>query len=428
MGVQTDLAYGLRRLLRSPDFTIVAVLTLALGIGAETALVTIIDVAAPPATGAVANDVYLLSRISPLPLGVSLDPSELPIGLFERLAGVHPDLVRAVTAEGQTETAIVQAGSHADLLSVLPVTADFGRVFGITPRLGSWFSEGDDRAHLPVAVISDDLWRRWFNAQPGILGQVRVRVNRRALTVVAVAPAGKARRADIWIPSQSWPVLASPFPEPIRKAFAQRQHYGRIYVRLAQDSPPARLDRQVADLVTSSAGFGEPRLRVDVQSVAALQPADLRSTRLRGWLLAFSSLILLGACANLANLVYARGLAREGEVAVRLSLGGSRWRIARLFVAEAALIATASTAIGGVLAAAAVRLFGEAVPALPAAAVRRGMELSPDTYAFAVALAAGTVGALAVGLLAASAGAPQRRACGPWQRPANPVAHRGQTV
>jgi len=217
--------------------------------------------------------------------------------------------------------------------------------------------------------------------------------------VVGIMPDGfDDGQIDVWIPFGNALVLTVPLSDADRARMEAVRKSVVIAVRTAPGVPSARLDRLINDAVASGGGFGDARLTVEAKRlIDTLQTTAL--DRVRPWMLLLSSLILLGACANLANMIYARGLSRSGEVAVRRSLGADGWRVMRLFLAESALLALCATAIGAVLAAVGLRLFGAALPAMMTAFRRAALDFTPDARVFAGALTAGAVGAVAVGLL-----------------------------
>ena len=399
----SDLRYAARRLARSPGFTLVAVLTLGLGIGAETALVSIIDVVtAHPGRASLPADTFVLRRTSPLPQSRVItvpSPRFLPIELFRTLSHAPRELVRAVGAADYADRAIVQTKGQADVLLVEPVTADYAAALGARADIGRWLSDDDDRSARPVAVVSHRLWQRWFGGRPVVADGASVRVNRTLMSVVGIMPDGfDDGQIDVWIPFGNALVLTVPLSDADRARMEAMRRSVVIAVRTAPGVPSARLDRLINDAVASGGGFGDARLTVEAKRlIDTLQTTAL--DRVRPWMLLLSSLILLGACANLANMIYARGLSRSGEVAVRRSLGADGWRVMRLFLAESALLALCATAIGAVLAAVGLRLFGAALPAMMTAFRRAALDFTPDARVFAGALTAGAVGAVAVGLL-----------------------------
>ena len=399
----SDLRYAARRLRRSPGFTLVAVITLALGVGAETALVSIINVVtAHPGRATIPADTFVLRRTSPLPQTRIISvpsPRFLPIELFRALAQAPSGLLQAVGAADYGERAIVQTGRRADVLTVEPVTADYAAALGARAELGRWLSEDDDRSARPVAVVSHRLWQRWFGGRAAITNGASIRVNRTLMSVMGVMPDGfDDEQVDLWIPFSDALVLTVPVPDADRaRADAMRKSVA-IAVRTAPGVPSARLDRLINDAVASGGGFGDARLTVQARRLIDTLPTTALD-RVRPWMLLLSSLILLGACANLANMIYARGLSRAAEVSVRLSLGAGPWRVLRIFLAESALLALGATALGAVLAAVSLRLFGAAVPAIATGVRRAAVDFTPDARVFAIALSAGALGAIAIGWL-----------------------------
>jgi predicted permease len=391
-----------RRLQRSPGFTLLAILTLALGIGVEAALVSpITTVTAEPGGGRALDDVYVVERQAAArrtpPYFLAID--EVPIGLFHALQAAPRELVSHVAASTSGMIPLVQSGRRAARLPLTCATAEYPAVFDARLEAGRWFSEDDDLAARPVAVISDRVWRQWFNANPAIVNQATVRALHSTFTIIGVAPPGLTG-ADLWIPFGASKLLAPPLTPERQATWDAMTKYVVISVRRQAGALEERLTRFVDNAVTSGGGFGEPTLTTKLVSSTTLR-GSLNLAARRAWMLSFVSLILIGACANLANMFYARGLARETEIAVRLSLGADRVRIARLFLAETTLVAAAAAVIGAGLAIVALRVLEAAMPVLGNNPAMRADAPVADVRVVLVALAAGFFSAMLVGLMTA---------------------------
>src|SRR5262249_26570488 len=303
-----DLRLALRSLLRRPGFTLVAVLTLALGTGTTTAIFSVVD--------------GVLLR--PLPYGEGLVVTH----------GSYPDLRDvgglAISASNMYEATTPGGDEH---LRGDQVTPDYFAVAGLQPALGRGLTEADGAARL--AVLSYGLWQRRYGGDPAAVGRT-ITLNGRPHTIVGVMP----RRFHLPDAATAlWVSLASGLAEVPEQA-ANRNF--RIFTGLGRatqasvDVVAARLARDFPD-TDRDVRFRLRPLRDGV--IGDVQPALLV-------LLGTVALVLLIACANVAHLMLARTAARERELAVRRALGAGRWRLARQLFAEAVLLALVGGALG----------------------------------------------------------------------------------
>jgi len=338
-----DLLYAFRTLRRNPLFTAAAALTLALGIGANTALFTVIDV--------------VLLRPLPYP-----DASKL-VKLYERQA----DLDRAVWSPADFLDFRRELGSFAYLaayregplnitgrdqpqrINAAVVTADFFAAMSVQPQIGRTFDPRRDKPGVSLAVLSDSLWRRQYGADPNIAGKT-LDIDGQPRTITGVMPASFQFPAEceIWTLSR-FAVPEYPLAPAIDRSNDRGGHYFEIIARLksgvtiahAQAESEAlarRLKRQYGN-DEEAVGAAIVELREDL--VGQTKPALFL-------LLAAVTLLLLVACVNVANLLLARGAARQKEIAVRGALGAGRWRITRQLLTESVLLAGVGGA-GGIL-------------------------------------------------------------------------------
>jgi putative ABC transport system permease protein len=360
-----DLRYGWRLLCRSPGFTTAAVLILALGIGATSAIFSLVDAA----------------LLRPLPYR---DPARI-VAIWERAprfarAPVAPltflewseqsrsfDVMAAATGVGGV---MLDAGKgDVDSAPAFSVTPRFFDVFGVVPIAGRFFVDDDSTQQRNAAIVSERLWRGRFGADPGLIGRSLPLAGGQSLTVVGIAPAD----FRVFAPADVWLLYG-----PISKTPAQRRnHYLRVVARLKTG---VSLEAAQSEMAAMSANIAReaPDTNKDIDAtIVALQRSvvgeDLRTTALvLGGLVAF---VLLLACANVANLLLARGLTRRREIAVRAALGGGRWRIVRQLLTETLLLAALGGVVGLILAWVAVRL----IPTLlPSGAIPEGVELKFD--------------------------------------------------
>jgi predicted permease len=335
-----DLRYGLRALRRNPLFACVAVLTLALGIGANTAIFSLAD-AALLRTLPVSNphDLVVLRQRGPagdiFPFN-SAAAVRLAEGhdVLSGLAAFRPALNTHVGVTGETELALTQS-----------VSGNYHAVVGVHAFIGRTLT-GQDRE--PVAVISHRYWQRRFGGDPNVLGRV-LAMQGRSFTIVGVTPRDffgtqPGRHVDVTTP------LAAQMMTMRRNA---RWLYlvGRLAPGVSREQARAALRTRWAQLAAAGELPLRPPVTLELDS-GAQGLNDLRrqfSVPLQ-ILMAAVGVVLLAACANLAGLLIVRSSARQQEIAVRLSLGAARGRIVRQLLTETALLAAAGGAAGLALA------------------------------------------------------------------------------
>ncbi|MGE3274138.1 MAG: ABC transporter permease [Vicinamibacterales bacterium] len=396
-----DLRHGLRLLIRRPAFAVVAVVTLALGIGANTAIFAVVDRAllrplrVPEPDRLVA--VWETSPNIPLPIMYASPPNlaewRARARSFEALGGFSR---RSLTVGGTDPEQVPGAWVTAGLLEAL----------GVQPRLGRLFRPEEDRANAPaVALLSDGLWRRRFAADPAVLGTT-VAIDGRPTTIVGVMPPGfecpppitlngppPAERAELWIPHGT-----------DLEAGQRGAHYLGVVGRLRPGVTVEAAAREV-DAIQAQIEQEHPDYR-DWRAVVHPLTEEVTAASRRSMLLLSLAVgfMLLLASANVANLLLARGVGRRREFAVRTALGASRARLARQVIVESLALAITGGAAGVLLAAALVRIiarFGPAtVPGL------REVALDPRALAFAVvvSMAAAILAGLAPALRVVRAG------------------------
>ena len=405
-----DLRYGVRMLARSPGFTLVAVLTLALGIGANAAMFGVVDALLfrPP------------SGVS-APSGLVRVQMELPLrpGEQAELSGVlsYPDYTtlrdRAggfarVSAYARTTVTIGRAEEERPNQALL-VTGDYFRLLGTRPALGRLIAPDDDRegSPNPVAVLSWSYWNRALAGDASVVGQPIV-VNGRSYTVVGVAPqhfvGTELGSPALWLPLgvapslgydermtrsrfAAWLSIVARLAPGVTRQQAQSMAEGAILAARDEgaDVPPGAMGGvpggEVRVRMGGPGGAGGPGAGPAPQP----PPPRVRLAELRGrgaagipaplgggqslpvslWFMAVTAAVLLIACANVANLMLARATNRQHEIAVRLSLGATRGRLARQLMTENLLLAALGGAAGLAVAAAGVALLPRVVPLPP---------------------------------------------------------------
>lgn len=351
--VVQDLRYGLRQLRRSPGFTMVAVLTLALGIGANAAMFTLI------------NAVLL----QPLP-GIA-KPSQL-VSLFRMQKNDpfsvmgYPDYADYRDRDQSFSGLTAHSATYINLGSGIPerimgdvVTGNYFSVLGVRPALGRLIVPGDDvkRGASAVAVLSYSLWQRKFGASRGILG-TKISLNGYPFTVIGVASQDftgvlAAIRTEVWVPMS---MLSEASPGSVGQHFLEERAWGWLHVfgRLKPGTSFQQAQAEI-DAIARQLQLAYPVTNagrtIALERGIGIDPDDRASlATFLGLLFAAVGLLLLIACANIAGLLLVRATGRQREIGVRLALGATRRRVIRQLVTEGLLMSLASGAVGLILA------------------------------------------------------------------------------
>jgi putative ABC transport system permease protein len=399
-GTIQDLRYAIRQLGRTRTFAVLAVLTLGLGIGVHVAFLGIVNAVIARIIPVSRSDgVYLVSLQETRTQAVLGIPSDQ----FRTVEQNPPESVAATAAVGSRERVTVSAPGHADSVLAEPVTGQYARVFDLHTQAGRWLGPEDDRAgSAPAAVISDRLWRDWFAADPGTTGRGVININRKPFNVVGVASArfrgvtAGFDTPDVWIAESTLPSLY-----PTRGTQWLTGHSLTMFVKSRYGAAPAEIRDRIQPVVRG--GWSG---KIEFPAAVIVTPAQTALERsvsvLKRVVFSFSGLVLLAACANLANMLYARGTQREGELAVRLSLGANPARILRLLLAEAGVLGLLAGGVGLAIAVGATRIFGLAFPRFLVDRTHSvSLDLSPDYRVFLAALGSGLAAALLVGTMTA---------------------------
>lgn len=411
-----DLRYAVRMLRNSPGFTAVALLSLTLGIGANTAIFSLLNA--------------VILRLLPVP-----DPQQLVQFTYTIPASGpdnwnswfgYPHLERFREESGVLSGVFggvglnrVNVGWHgtAGLAQCDAYTGNFFSVLGVAPQQGRLFVASDDREGADVAVISDAYWRTRFGADPGIIGQT-ILIDQLPFTVIGITPPKfsiyTTAARDVWVPLHAIDRF-TPDPSRWQAAFSSWLLIaGRLRPGVSVVEAEAELDvihrrLLVEQLAASERASSESMQRFVRESRLVLRPAgNGMLTGIRQMyalplklLMGVAAMVLLISCANVANLVLARASHRRREIAVRMALGSGRARVIRQLLTENLLLA----AVGGVLALAVARWGSAAlVHMISTGDSLVPLDVRPDWHVFGFTAAVSVASGLLFGLVPAIRG------------------------
>jgi putative ABC transport system permease protein len=378
-GLWQDLRYGARMLMKQPGFTTLAVITLTLGIGANTAVFSIIN-AVVFRPRPVAQPEQLVELYS----GDARDPygsSAYQDFLFFRDQG---EVFSGLAAYG-LQTFKLGGGDKVEPVFGEAVSGNYFDVLGVKAFSGRTFLPEEDQTpgSHPVAVISHGLWRRRFGADPALIGKT-ITLNNQALTVIGVAPpqyTGMIRglASEVWVPVMMLPQLEQQYGMSLLDSRGNSLFFivGRLKPEATLEQARARFDlvsRQLREVYPESwrqkrAESGETREKsvtiLPESETRIIPPAHAAVYAFVAIVLTIINLVMLIACLNLANLLLARATARGKEIAVRLTLGANAWRIVRQLLTESLLLSAVAGAAGVLLAMWLMNALAASFPALP---------------------------------------------------------------
>ena len=385
-----DLAYAVRTLVRAPGFTLTAVVSLALGIGANAAIYSLVDA-------------VLLRRVPVADPGQLVEISRLNGGtlsysLYETIRARNAVFSGVFCMSSGRYAAGARVGSiDAGDVHVSLVSGDYFNVLGVVPVVGRPLNDGD-LATGNTAVIGYELWQRALSGDPSVVGKA-LRLGSRPHTIVGVAPPG-FRGISVGQPMDVWVPLTYRGRNDLKNAMAF------TFVAVGRKLPELSNEKVLANMTLLARQWGaewklEQPLQMEVMSASGgLTHLRRRFSRPLVVLMTVVALLLLIATANVANLLLARASARQREIGVRLSLGASRSRLIRQLLTESALLAAAGGALGLIAAPAAaaslVRFLSSAVGRFDFTfAIDRQLLVFTTLAAFVAVLLFGLVPALA---------------------------------
>ena len=335
-----DIRYGVRGLLRHPGFTAIVVITLALGIGASTAIFSVVDsVLLRRLPYRTAERIVAIQELGP-------DGKRGQITSANFLDWRAQNTVFEHLAAIKVTTANLALSDQAERIDLAQTNTNFFDVFAITPQFGRLFIPADEVAgHAPVVIVSHTLWQRRFGSDPSLVGKP-ITLDGANYTVIGIAPPGFSYpdKTELWLP----PLRLVPELFPGQDV-TQTRRMGYL-AAVALLKPGVSLQQSASEMETITG-----RLRkqfpdsnnVRFNRVVSLHEHLVGETNKLLWLLLGAvTFVLLIGCANVANLLLASGASRHKEMAIRAALGASRWRVMRQLFTESTILALTGGAVG----------------------------------------------------------------------------------
>ena len=382
-----DIRYGIRTLLKQPGFTFLAVITLALGIGANTAIFSVVNAvllrSLPYARAEELVSIYLVPKGAPANFELPFTPAEY---LHLRAHNNSFTDIAAMSNKGWPVN-LTDAG-EPERLQGYQVSANLFSLLGVNPEIGRGFFPEEDRAGANrVVVLSYDVWQRRFGGDRGILNR-SLTLNGDSYTVIGVMTKDFrfVTKTDLW----------TTLGFDAKEENERNSRYMELIGRVKRGTTFAQAGAEADQITREFLNDPKSELHAQLQPPQSLLTREARPMLLL--LLSAVSFVLIIACVNIANLILARGTVRRRELAVRAALGASRFRIVRQLLLENALLAFAGGAVGLVLASWAIQFLKLGLPEYLANANSHVASLKIDAPALAFTIAVSVVTTLLFGL------------------------------
>jgi len=370
-GIVQDITYAVRSLRSTPGFTAAALLILTLGIGASTAIFSVVDAVVLRGMPFDEHDrlVAVGQRSAPRPNAPSPAPGTDP----EQLSSVSPQnyldwaarqqVFESMAAMVNTGVTLREANAEPEDLRAQRVTSEFFNVLRVEPRVGRRFTtENEVDGRHQVVVLSDGLWKRRFGGEPNVIGRA-IPIDGEMYEVLGVMPPEFAYPVGVIRPTDLW----MPYVVPPRHRTRIPNTYENYLQTIGRLRPGVSLEAAKTHMAQIASALEVEHARWNKGSLAGVRPLHdhFLGARTKSWmvmLLGAVGLVLLIACANVANLLLVRAAGRERELSIRAALGAGRWRLVRQALVESVVLAGIATMLSIVIAWWAVDILRTAMP------------------------------------------------------------------
>jgi predicted permease len=400
-----DLRYAARTLSKSPGFTLVAIFSLALGIGLNTSIFSLVNIILIRPVPVIKEQGRLVWLRAPISYPDYDD--------YRSLSRSFDGMV-AITG---TSDFSIDRGGEPELVKGEYVTENYFEVLRVTAVMGRTFVEEEGQTPTPVMVLSEHLWRTRFNSDSNIIGK-QVSLNGIAFTVIGVTPTGfigteVGLNRELWVPLAMYPTLNPPDTsravDPTRNRFEDRNNHSlAVFARLKPgvaleqaDSDLTTVARSVAEMYTGKVSAETLRSVQLLRMSGGMDPRDHQeAVPLAGIVMGVVGIVLLIACLNIASLLVARAAIRQRETAIRQALGASRPRLIRQWLTESVVLGIAGGAVGLLIGVWSNQLLISYLQATPLASIDLSLDWRVLTFTLAISIITGIVFGLAPALQA----------------------------